>query len=100
MFSDDKVLVRYEELIDESKNKAILSRIDRMMILTEIAGDDQEKPDSRMKAIDLLNKMDGEYINKLELTQPIDNSIKAVSYTHLDVYKRQYPLLCENGRTD
>ena len=29
-----------------------------------------------MKAIDLLNKMDGEYINKLELTQPIDNSIK------------------------
>jgi len=76
LFSDDKVLVRYEELIDESKNKSILSRIDRMMILTEIAGDDQEKPDSRMKAIDLLNKMDGEYINKLELTQPIDNSIK------------------------
>ena len=32
LFSDDKVLVRCEELIDESKNEAILSRIDRMMI--------------------------------------------------------------------
>ena len=76
LFSDDKILVRYEELISESKSKAVLSRIDRMVILTKIAEDEQEKPDSRMKAINLLNKMDGEYINKLELTKPIDNSIK------------------------
>ena len=59
-----------------------------MMILTEIAGDDQEKPDSRMKAIDLLNKMDGEYINKLELTQPIDNSIKEMEGILLALFNR------------
>lgn len=76
LFSDDKIAIRYRELINESKNEAILNRIDRMKILTEIAKDGEEKPDSRMKAIDLLNKMDGEYINKIELTQPIDSSIK------------------------
>ena len=29
-----------------------------------------------------------------------EHTLKAVSYTHLDVYKRQVPLVCGTGRYD
>ena len=37
-----------------------------MKILTEIATDKAQLPKPRMQAIDILNKMDGEYVKKIE----------------------------------
>lgn len=76
LFSQDKILERYQELLNEAKSNAIMSRIDRMVVLSEIAGDVDERPDSRIRAIDTLNKMDGEYTTKLELLKPVDETIR------------------------
>lgn len=68
LYKNDKILTRYREIQEEAKDKAIMERKDRMIVLSNIAADQEEKPDARIKAIDTLNKMDGEYISKVELS--------------------------------
>lgn len=65
---DDKVLERLDELKDASASPLILDRQSRMIILTEIALNEGLIPKSRMQAIDILNKMDGDYTQKIEAT--------------------------------
>lgn len=65
---DSEILDRCEELKNASASDAILSRQGRMKILTEIATDKSQLPKPRMQAIDILNKMDGEYVKKIEAT--------------------------------
>lgn len=81
LFKQDEIRVRYEELINATAKKTILSVQERKELLTKIAkaeeyetysGNDGElyttppRIDTRMKALDILNKMDGEYITKVE----------------------------------
>ncbi|MFK4936073.1 terminase [Lactococcus garvieae] len=66
-----EVLGRYKELQEEAQDAAIMSRKDRMIKLSEIAQNDEE-PSSQIKAIDTLNKMDGDYISKVELSGSVD----------------------------
>lgn len=65
---ENEILERCEELKNASASDAILSRQGRMKILTEIATDKAQLPKPRMQAIDILNKMDGEYVKKIEAT--------------------------------
>ncbi len=44
-----------------------------MIVLSDIAADGNEKTEARIKAIDTLNKMDGEYTGKLELSGEINS---------------------------
>lgn len=67
LFKDSKVRARYDELLEEAQDEAIMNRKARMVKLSNIAGDD-EFPNDQMKAIDLLNKMDNMYIQKNEVT--------------------------------
>ena len=67
LIQDPKVIDRIDELND-STNPAILSRHDRMVLLTHIALNEEQPIRQRMNAIDLLNKMDGEYVKKVEAT--------------------------------
>lgn len=64
---DNKISTRYNELLEEAQDEAIMNRKARMVKLSDIAGDD-EFPNDQMKAIDLLNKMDNMYIQKNEVT--------------------------------
>ena len=73
LFSHGKVLERYSELQEEAKDNAIMKRKDRMIVLSDIAADGNEKTEARIKAIDTLNKMDGEYTGKLELSGEINS---------------------------
>ena len=66
LFQNGEILGRHNELLEESKDRAIMQRKDRMILLSDIANDNSEKTDSRIKAIDTLNKMDGVYTNKVE----------------------------------
>ena len=66
-------MVRYSELQEEAKDNAIMKRKDRMIVLSDIAADGNEKTEARIKAIDTLNKMDGEYTGKLELSGEINS---------------------------
>jgi len=81
---NDKVLARVKELQDEISSKAIMSAQERLEFLSGIVKDiNQEKIvietetgkkefevpanlDKKMKAIDLMNKMQGEYVTKIE----------------------------------
>lgn len=72
LMKKDKIRVRVQQLRDEANNSKIISAIRRKEILTEIVNV-ETNVDSRMKAIDLLNKMDGEYIQKVQAD--VDNHI-------------------------
>lgn len=62
----DKVKTRIDELRGEVVSPKIISAKERKEKLTELimSGD----PGVMMKAIDILNKMDGEYVQKIEAT--------------------------------
>lgn len=52
------------QLQDAEKEKRILDASSRKVLLSEIAQDDMQDANARIKAIDTLNKMTGEYITK------------------------------------
>jgi len=89
LIKKDKIRIRVQELREKANNEAIMSAIDRKKWLTKvIKGDIKENEikeadiSTKIKAIDTLNKMDGEYIEKLKLSsdddKPFEVNIKVV----------------------
>lgn len=66
----DKIRSRIQQLRDEANNSKIVSAIKRKEILSDIVLN--ENVSDKMKAIDILNKMDGEYITKIEGNISVD----------------------------
>ena len=76
LFNSDKVQTRYKELIKELEDDSIMSAKERMKWLTGVVYNKQLDEDqlgfkpadlnTKMKAIDILNKMSGEYIQKID----------------------------------
>lgn len=79
LFNDTKVSQRYKELINKLEDKAIMSATERMIWLSEVIKDIQKEKvlvedieisktadlNTKMRAMDILNKMSGEYITKV-----------------------------------
>lgn len=61
-----KVIQRITELRDKASDKAIKSAIERKIWLTNQIDDEDNSLNDRLKALDILNKMDGEYITKID----------------------------------
>lgn len=81
LFNSDKVQERYEELIKKLEDASIMTAKERMIWLTDVvkgkvthtsydsngnAYDNEAYISDKLKAIDTLNKMSGEYTTKLE----------------------------------
>ena len=85
LFKDQKISKRYKELIEELKEAAIMTAIERMVWLSEVVQGKQKEKEvvalkdgdirveeveanlaTKIKALDTLNKMSGEYITKIE----------------------------------
>jgi len=80
LFNDSKVKVRYQQLMEKLENEAIMTATERMIWLSKIINCDikvkQEYNNEikeydpyisdRLKALDMLNKMDGQYTTKFE----------------------------------
>lgn len=84
LFNDPKISSRYQELIERAANASVMTAQERLEYLTAIIyGTEQEqikgivegveveyeRPadlSTRMKAIDIMNKMQGEYVTKVE----------------------------------
>lgn len=66
--NSDKVLARVQKLKEEASSKAVKSAIERKEWLSSIIDDDQLDYGTKLKACDLLNKMEGEYTTKIEGT--------------------------------
>ena len=58
------------QLQQETRDARILSAVERQVILSDIARGYTE-PQDRIKAIDVLNKMTGEYINRLDVSAEV-----------------------------
>lgn len=56
------------EIADKAKDERILSAKDRQVMLSDIAKDTSNEPSDRIKAVDTLNKMTGEYTVKVDTT--------------------------------
>jgi phage terminase small subunit len=76
LMQDNEITTRIKELAAEANTPKIMSAMQRKEKLTELAND--EDPNVAMKAIDLLNKMDGEYVQKVEaaVTNAVNISIE------------------------
>ena len=55
-----------KELSEKLKDERIMTAKDRQVILSDIARDDENEPNDRIKAVDTLNKMTGEYTVKVD----------------------------------
>lgn len=61
-----------KELESKERDKRILDARERKVILSDIAKDEINDPQCRIKAIDTLNKMTGEYTTKVEASVQTD----------------------------
>lgn len=69
LYKTSEVLVRLEELQNETAKKNIMSAQERLEWLTNVVKGIEELDASasdKMKAIDIMNKMQGEYVQKVE----------------------------------
>ena len=73
LMKNDKVEARLKELRNELAKPSIMTAQDRLEWLTGIINSDDETTSDRLKAIDLMNKMQGEYIQKVEAN--IENAV-------------------------
>ena len=64
--SDAKVALRLSELRNELAKPSIMTAQERLEWLTERIADDDVDINAKLKAIDIMNKMQGEYIQKVE----------------------------------
>ena len=65
LMADSKVQARVKELRDKINNEAIMSAQKRLEWLTKVIQNEEESTGDKLRAIDLMNKMQGEYIQKI-----------------------------------
>ncbi len=76
LFKEDKIRTRYEELIKKTEDEAVMSAIERKKWLTDVINGKIKYNDKeayileKIKALDILNKMDGEYTSKVQIDNP------------------------------
>ena len=66
LVSDSKVSARLSELRGQLTKETIMSAQKRLEWLTELISNEGEDTHAKLKAIDIMNKMQGEYVQKVE----------------------------------
>ena len=85
LFNTDKVQARYKELLQELQDNSIMTAKERMIWLSGVIKGMEEKTymGDKLKAVDILNKMSGEYTTKVEHSGNINNPYKDLSIEEL-----------------
>lgn len=78
LIENPKVSQRLKELRDQLANESIMSAQKRMEWLTSIVNATGESTGDRLKAIDILNKMSGEYVQKVQADVDTDVTVTVV----------------------
>ena len=73
LVADAKVAQRLKELREQLAKPSIMSAQERLEWLTRLISNDKEGTTDKLKAIDIMNKMQGEYVQKVEAT--VDNNV-------------------------
>jgi hypothetical protein len=80
---NDKVLVRLEELAQQTTSKAVMTITQRKEWLSELIESATEETKDKLKAVDILNKMDGAYVEKVEVAGQINNPMAGLTTDEL-----------------
>lgn len=76
---DSKILVRLQELQKEATSNAVKTATQRKKWLSEIMDDEYEDMNHRLKACDMLNKMDGSYTDKVQINGNVNNPMAGLT---------------------
>ena len=68
LLRNTKIQSRIAELREELDSQKIMDATERRELLTQFARDKKTGKTDRLRAMDLLNKMDGVYINKTQVS--------------------------------
>lgn len=78
LMSNPKVITRLKELRDKIATDKIMSAQERMEWLTRLVKNNEEDTTDKLKAIDIMNKMSGEYVTKVRTTVTYEDSLREV----------------------
>lgn len=67
LLKNPEIIKRIAQLANDAERKAIISINERQEVLSAIARDPTKEDRDRIRAIDILNKMDGNYLIKLDV---------------------------------
>lgn len=65
-----------KSLTEKAQEERILSALERQELLSNLAKDGEEKTADRIKAVDVLNRMTGEYLDKVEISGEVNTTGK------------------------
>ena len=80
---NDKVLERLRELAEQSTSKAVMNATQRKEWLTAIIRSEVEETKDKLKAVDILNRMEGEYVDKVQLGGQVNNPMAGLTTEEL-----------------
>lgn len=66
LMDNPKITQRVQELRERMEDEAIMTAKERLKWLTEVVKSEKEKTDTKLKAVDIMNKMQGEYVTKVQ----------------------------------
>ena len=80
---NDKVLARVKELQELAASKAVMTATQRKEWLTQLINSEDEATPNKLKAVDILNKMDGEYTEKVQVNGNVNNPMAGLTTADL-----------------
>ena len=85
LYNTREVLGRVKELQEMSTSNAVMSATERKEWLTELIKDAEGKHNTgdKLKALDILNKMDGEYTEKVQVNGSLNNPFAGMTTEEL-----------------
>lgn len=78
-----EVLGRIKELAEQAASKAVMSIQERKEWLTQVVKNEDEELKDRLRAVDTLNKMDGAYIENINVNGQINNPMQGLTTEEL-----------------
>jgi phage terminase small subunit len=78
LVSDAKVAQRLKELREQLAKPSIMSAQERLEWLTQLINKAEEGTNDKLKAIDIMNKMQGEYIQKVQTSVSYEDNLRKV----------------------
>lgn len=75
LVADSKVSARLKELREQITADSIMSAQERLEWLTRLIKSEEEGTSDKLKAIDIMNKMQGEYVQKVEAEVKAETTI-------------------------
>jgi phage terminase small subunit len=75
LMTNPKVITRLTELRNELAKPSIMTAQERLEWLTQLIKSDEESTADKLKAVDVMNKMQGEYVQKIQAEVQAETTI-------------------------